>query len=333
MRSALSLEEEWYDAPRVAGLDHDPAAERLAKALYRGLTASQRSEICFPWDYRDATRGLLRSFIANHWQVTRPCVRSDFFTPEQRALIHEIFQNLVDPAWYPRFMRQLADDTKGHPWGRDQSIAIIGDPDGGPYQFLFTGRHITLRADGGTCPDIAFGGPIVYAHAATGYWEKPGHPGNIFWPQAQIAGRLYESLDARQREQAEVDALPAEPDIGFRAAPQGLCVATLSPPQKILFGACLESLMAPFRAAERGRARHCIARQGGEDSLHIAYSRANRISAPEWDVWRIEGPAFVWHFQGYPHVHGWINIAAAPDIAPTNARRGAFIHPEHDPLL
>jgi hypothetical protein len=56
------------------------------------------------------------------------------------------------------------------------------------------------------------------------------------------------------------------------------------------------------------------------------------MSAPEWDVWRIEGPAFVWHFQGYPHVHGWINIAAAPDIAPTNARRGAFIHPEHDPL-
>ena len=29
-----------------------------------------------------------------------------------------------------------------------------------------------------------------------------------------------------------------------------------------------------------------------------------------WDVWRIEGPAFVWHFRGAPHVHAYINIGA-----------------------
>jgi hypothetical protein len=267
VRSAASLEEQCYDEPQRVSQDNDPPAESLAKALYRSLTGAQRNEICFPWDYRDQMRGLLRSFIANHWQVTRPCVRSDFFTPEQQALIHQIFQNLVDPAWYPLFLRQLADDTKRHAWGRDQSIAIIGDIERGPYQFLFTGRHITLRADGGSSPDLAFGGPIVYAHAATGFWEKPHHPGNIFWPQAEVASRLYEALDASQREQAEVDALPEEPNIGFRDRPQGLSVATLSPPQKILFAACIESLMAPYRAAERDRVRHCIARQGGEDSL------------------------------------------------------------------
>ena len=27
-----------------------------------------------------------------------------------------------------------------------------------------------------------------------------------------------------------------------------------------------------------------------------------------WDVWRIEGPSFVWHFRGDPHVHAYINI-------------------------
>ena len=27
-----------------------------------------------------------------------------------------------------------------------------------------------------------------------------------------------------------------------------------------------------------------------------------------WDVWRVEGPTFVSHFRGAPHVHAYINI-------------------------
>ncbi len=34
----------------------------------------------------------------------------------------------------------------------------------------------------------------------------------------------------------------------------------------------------------------------------------------QWDIWRVEGPAFVWHFRGAPHVHAYVNIAIAkPD--------------------
>jgi hypothetical protein len=28
-----------------------------------------------------------------------------------------------------------------------------------------------------------------------------------------------------------------------------------------------------------------------------------------WDIWRLEGPSFVWHFRGAPHVHVWVNVA------------------------
>jgi len=28
-----------------------------------------------------------------------------------------------------------------------------------------------------------------------------------------------------------------------------------------------------------------------------------------WDIWRVEGPSFVWHFRGAPHVHSYINIS------------------------
>ncbi len=306
--------------------------ETLIRMLYDGLTESQRGEICFDWDYRDEARGLVRRFIANHWQVTRPCVSGSFFKPAQQALIHDIFDSLLNPAWRQSFMRQLADDTKHHPWGQDQSIAILGNPHSGPYQFLFTGRHLTLRAGCVTMPDTAFGGPIVYGHAAGGFWEKPQHTGNVFWPQALAAAQVYETLNKAQRARAVVPQLPDENQVNFGGPLHGVPVAIFTAAQKAGFDALLQTLLSPFRAADRARVMRCLERQGGVDCLHLAYAEENRMSAPHWDVWRIEGPAFVWHFQGWPHVHAWVHVAEQPGLA-VNARHGAFLFPEHDPLL
>ena len=33
-----------------------------------------------------------------------------------------------------------------------------------------------------------------------------------------------------------------------------------------------------------------------------------------WDNWRLEGPLFVWHFRGSPHVHVWVNVADDPSV-------------------
>ena len=248
-------------------------------------------------------------------------------------MIRTIVRNLVDPAWHLLFLKQLSDDTKGHPWGQDQSIAIIGDPDNGPFQFLFTGRHLTLRADGGTTPDLAFGGPIVYGHAAGGqYYEKPGHRNNVFWPQAVAAGHILSLLTPTQRAQAIVPALPDEQQIGFRTELQGVPVASFSFEQQIALASFLRVLMAPFRAEERGRIIHCLQSQGGLNALRLAFATKNRMSEPEWDVWRLEGPFFVWHFQGFPHVHAWIHIAAGAQADPVNAHHGDYLFPHHDPL-
>jgi hypothetical protein len=317
--------------------DHAPQAETetasLVRRLHAGLNAAQRAEICFAWDHRDAEKGLLRKFIANHWQVTWPCVRGNFFSAEQRVLVHKIFCSLLDPDWVPRISLQLADDTKGHLWGQDQSIAIIGDPAVANWQFLFTGRHLTLRTGGAEGPETAFGGPVVYGHAAGGFWEPPGHPGNVFWPQAEATSRFFSTLDLSERIRAVVKRLPAEEEIGFRAEAEGLAVAGLTPLQKQAFEAVLAALLAPFRDDDKACVRRCLAAQGGAAALRIAFSRENRISAPLWDVWRIEGPSFVWHFQGWPHVHGWVHVAAAPSDGAVNGQRGAFLFPQHDPLL
>jgi hypothetical protein len=309
----------------------DAPAETSAKALYRSLSEPQRREICFDWNHQDPERGLLRTFIANHWQVTRPCIRGQFFTRAQQHLIHETFTHLVDPGWYPRFMQQLKDDTLGHAWGTDQSIALFGDPDHGPFQFLITGRHLTLRAGGDSESGVAFGGPIFYGHQASGYYERPNHPGNVFWVQALYASRLANMLDEAQLKQAIVDKLPDEPAIEFQANEGGLEVQGLTFDQFKQLEQTLAILIEPFRASDRERVMQLLAQQGGLASCRLAFAREGRMSAPMWDCWRLAGPSFVWHYHGFPHVHVWVHVAESASVV-ANARDGVFLFPEHDRL-
>src|SRR5205085_8694115 len=109
----------------------------------------------------------------------------------------------------------------GRAWGADQNIAIFGTPGSGKFEFVMTGRHMTLRADGNSEAHVAFGGPIFYGHAASGFNEKPGHPGNVFWEQARKANLLYQLLDPKQQEKALVTAKrPQESKVPFQG-PKG----------------------------------------------------------------------------------------------------------------
>lgn len=310
-------------------------AETAAQALYASLTYEQRKEICFDWNHARPGVGLLRTFIANHWQITRPCIRSNFFTTQQQLLIHDIFKSLVAPEWYPRFLRQLRDDTKGHPWGANQSIAFFGTPGSGRFQLIFTGRHLTLRADADAEMRMAFGGPIFYAHAASGYREKPYHPGNVFWVQAEHASRVYQMLDGKQRQAALEPRLPPECAISFRGPSgqfPGIPVAELANDQKGELQRVLAILVEPFRAEDRRRVLECLQRQGGLERCSLAFYQEGQMSGPHWDNWRLEGPAFVWYFRGTPHVHVWVNVAKDSQVT-IFPRSGTFIHRQHDPLL
>jgi hypothetical protein len=311
------------------------AAETAVKGLWESLTVEQRKEICFDWDYCDAERGLVRTFVANHWQVTRPCIRSEFFTKKQQLLIHDIFKSLINPDWYSRFMKQLRDDTYGHEWGTNQSVAIFGTPGSSKFEFIITGRHLTLRADGHSEGRVAFGGPIFYGHAASGYTESVHHPGNVFWPQALKANKVYQMLDGKQRSQSLLTRRPAQEQVAFRTAPgqlPGIPVAEMSSDQKNELREVLQCLIEPFRKEDQDGALECLQQQGGLDHCSLAfYQESDLGNDGEWDNWRLEGPAFVWYFRGTPHVHVWVHVANDPSVA-LNAKDGMFIDPSHDPL-
>lgn len=306
----------WAQAAESTGSAASSPPETIVKSLYDSLSDTQRQAICFNWDHVTKSEGVLRTRVANNWHITQPDINSDFFTADQRAMIRGVFEGIIQPEWHARIDQQLKDDAGG--FGQHQNIALFGTP-GEKFEFVMTGRHMTLRCDGNSTEHVAFGGPIFYGHAANGFNEKPNHPGNVFWPQALAANKVYEMLDGKQRAVALIDRLPREEDVAFPGRdkkPPGLALADMTSDQRELVQEVLQKLIEPYRQNDRDKAVACLKAQGGLDACALAFYREGDLGADQvWDCWRLEGPAFVWYFRGSPHVHVWVNVADDPSVA------------------
>jgi hypothetical protein len=308
-----------YAKPKTEATDKSPP-ETYVKKLYDSLSDAQKKEVCFAWDYKDK-RGLLRTHVSNNWHITKKTIASDFYTKDQQDQIEAIFFGLYNRDWRDRILQQIKDDAGGY--GKHQNIAIFGKPSSGKFEFVMTGRHLTIRCDGDSTEHAAFGGPIFYGHAARGFNEKADHPGNVFWHQALKANALYKMLDGKQRKAALVDRAPQERNVHFRkkAAIPGLPYAEMSSDQQKHLQGVLKSLLEPYRAADQKEAMQCLKAQGGLDECRLSFYQADQRGKSldigndgVWDVWRLEGPAFVWYFRGSPHVHVWVNVASNPNV-------------------
>jgi hypothetical protein len=289
------------------------AAETAVKGLYDSLTEEQRKKVCFDWNYEHPARGLLRTHVSNNWQITPQKVKSDFYTGKQQDIIHDVFKGIINPDWYGKFLKQLKDDTGGKEWGADQSIAIFGKPGDGKFEFVMTGRHMTIRADGNSEDHVAFGGPIFYGHAASGFNEKVHHPDNVFWHQAELANKVYQMLDDKQKAKALIEKRPREARVEFQGEKgkfPGIPCVELAEEHKKALQKVLSSLLEPYRKEDQDEALECLKKQGGLDKCCLAFYKDGDIGEDgEWDNWRLEGPSFVWYYRGEPHVHVWVNVA------------------------
>ena len=285
-------------APTVVSPETD------VKRLYDSLSAEQKQTICFPWQHE------LRTKYGANWAITKPSV-AEFFSKEQQETIREIFRGVTSEEGYERFQKQMTEDYGG--FGK-YHVAIFGEPGTKQFEWVLTGRHMTIRCDGNFDDGTAFGGPIVYGHG-TGD-SKPGLPGNVFYYQTLKANEVFKSLDGKQREQALVARAPAEDAVAIRGSSAsvkfpGIAVSELSSDQKNLVEKVMKELLAPYRADDVKEAVGCLTAGGGIDKIHMAFYQQGDIGDDEvWDIWRIEGPSFVWHFRGSPHVHAYINIAS-----------------------
>ena len=281
-------------------------AETAVKALYDTLSEKQRKVLCFPFDHE------LRRKINPNWRITEPSIASDFYTNDQRDLIDQIFRGVTSEDGYERFLKQMEDDSGGM---GEYTMAIFGEPGSGKSEWEMTGRHLTIRADGDSVENAAFGGPIVYGHGEGD--GVAGLPGNVFYYQLKKANEVFLALDGTQRDKALLAKAPAEsrvPIQGENATYPGIAVGELSDDQKELVERTIKIILSPYRQEDVDEAVAMLKAGGGLDKLHLAFYKTDPGGESdlgedgEWEIWRLEGPTFVWHFRGQPHVHTYVNI-------------------------
>ena len=281
------------------------SSETLVATLYKSLTDVQRKAVAFEFNHP------LRSKVDNNWHITPQKIK-EFFTPDQQAMIREIFQGVHNPEYLDKVMAHMEEDDGGL---GNYSIALFGEPSTQKFEFVLTGRHCTMRCDGDSVEGAAFGGPIFYGHASQRFDEKPDHPGNVYWFQAKRANEVFQALDGKQRQMAllgEPRAEQATQTVEFKKSGQlGLPISEMSADQKQLVDKVLADLLLPFRKRDADEAMRYIRKDGKLDELTLSFYKNLDIGSDGvWDVWQLESPNMVWYFRGSPHVHVWVNIRA-----------------------
>jgi hypothetical protein len=287
-------------------------AEGLIRELVGTLTAAQRALVVKPWDHRSA------NMLTRHRMVNSPIDRriGMAYSRTQRDLLQRILRAICsDQTGYDRICRK---ESNTRAFDASQSFAGCGADifgtvgDNTQWAWVFSGHHITVRCDGNTSPNNAFGGPIYYGHTPDGYSQR-----NVFFHQTQAVMSVFESLSAEQRQRAVVVGTPGEHEASVRlqngqAARPGLPASEMSRGQRLLVTAVMRECLSPFRQEDGDRAIEILRRTGGLDRIHLAFYRENN-NAPanaRWHFWRLDGPGFVWNYRVLPHVHCYVNIAA-----------------------
>ena len=290
------------ETPKLSG-----SSENLVAALYQSLSPQQKQTVTFPFHHPR------RSRVDNNWHVT-PVTIGEFFTPDQQAMIREIFTKLHSPDFADKVFYHLAEDAGGI---ENYSVALFGEPGSAAFEFVLTGRHCTARCDGDSVEGAAFGGPIFYGHASQGFREKPDHPKNVYWYQARRANEVFGALDGKQRKSALLGEPRRERSTATvrlkktGEAMAGLPVSEMTHDQRELVEKVIADLLLPFRKKDRDEAVKYIKASGGVEALSMSFYKNLDIGNDGvWDVWQLESPTMVWYFRGFPHVHVWVNLRA-----------------------
>jgi hypothetical protein len=297
------------DAARPAARAAKPA-EALVQELYQGMTAEQRRMVAHPWNHGAGNGRIATRLGMYNAPINRRI--GDVFTRPQQDLIDRTLRAIsADEAGYRQLTRNGTFDGSGALVRC--GVNIFGDPTGGgQYAWVFTGHHLTVRCDGNSEPDAAFGGPMYYGHSPNGYSQR-----NIFNYQTRAVLSVFDALSARQQQAAVVQGTPGElaPSVRFRRAGEqrpGISAGQLTADQKRLVEQVMRSVLSPYRQEDADEVMQLLRRNGGLERINLAFYEDRRVNdGGRWHFWRLEGPGFVWNYRVLPHVHTYVNIAAA----------------------
>jgi hypothetical protein len=279
--------------------------DTLARRFYISLDEAQHEEACVAYDHP------LRQY---HNRGVWGGGRSVFsgFRREQRQILTDLLYSGLSPEGRSRIPEQDLTRWTGV---NAMRVLICGDPTASRYQIIFTGTHLNLRIAGKSPEGAAFGGPQVYGDQ--GGNERTGLPGNVYRPQFLLGQRILRSLDDGRKKEAVLEEAPVQTGIELQGSSgtfPGIPVAELKPETKALVLEVVNDIISTYSPADAAYAHECLEANGGIDRLFLSYYQHGEDGdIPEAQVFRLEGPAAVLYFRGYPHVHAFLNIAMDGD--------------------
>jgi hypothetical protein len=276
----------------------------LAARLFEVLDEEERAGAVFPYEHP------LRQF--HNRGVDTDGAWTFFLAREARQLVVDLVYASLSESGRLRVSDQFFLSLPGVHATR---LAIFGDPRRGPYQILVTGPHLNLRIGGRNREGVAFGGPQVYGDQQGN--EKVGLPGNAYRDQLETGQRLIADLTSAERLAVRLPRAPVQTGIelqGNQAAFDGIPVADLSRSRRADVTRLVSKLLGTFADSDVAYAWQCLEHNGGIDQLHLAdyaedHQPGRNVGDGPSQIFRLEGPAAVFHFRGEPHLHAFINVA------------------------
>ena len=282
-------------------------AEALIRELYTGLTNEQKSQVVMPWNHGAATNQIATRLRMFNAPINQHRIGTAYTQPQQE-LVERILRSIAsDEDGYRKITRGGTFDGSRNLQGC--GAYIFGDPTNNQqFSWVFAGHHLTVRCDGNSERDTAFGGPMYYGHSPDGYSNR-----NIFYYQTRSVLSVFDSLTEAQRRQAIVTGSPGEQaaSVQFRANGfPGISAGDLTADQRRLVETVMRDVLSPFRREDADEVMQIVRRNGGLERIHLAFYRDRGDANNNWHFWRLEGPGFVWNYRVLPHVHTFVNIAA-----------------------
>ncbi len=309
-RATVGLALTPLERARAARMARQAEAEALVFELYRSLDSEQKKYLVQPWDLKRPNQPLPARLMTANAAVGKSVIGLEYKRP-QIELLRRIFRAISNG---DEGYRQLSRNGKFDNSGDFENIGAVlyGEAvEGKKFSLVFSGHHLTVRCDGNSEEQTAFGGPLYYGHSPSGYSRT-----NVFYNQTQAVTAIYEALTAEQRQQAvfpgkwrdgvETVRLPQK-----QAKLPGIAYADMTAEQKTLVQKAMQELISPYRKEDGEEVMEIIKANGGLEKIHLAFYQEGQTSAKEpWTYWRLEGPGFVWSYRALPHIHCFVNISA-----------------------
>ena len=280
--------------------------DELAAELVEALPPAAKAQALFPYDHP-----LRQYYNRGLWLGSGLTVSAAALGWDTRCLLTDVLYAGLSAAGRGRIPYQ--DSTRFMGVNMMQ-LAVCGDPRVGPYQLLLSGVHLNLRLGSISPEGAAFGGPQVYGDQRGN--ERVGLPNNTYLYQLEAAQRLVVALTPAERARARVARAPAQVNVGVQGAGgrfQGVPLADLTPAKRALAREIVAGILDTYAEDSAAYAWQCLERNGGVDAMHFAdydvdFEGGRHAGDGPSQIFRLEGPAAVFHFRGEPHLHAFINV-------------------------